>query len=123
MNPLLRQSEVNQYKDKAVKAAMAIDSRAVFKMAAYPLVRRGNQTFTSCPECGCQPKERKCSIGPTGKWYCFGCALGGGAPQAYNGSDSTFIQIPHLLFQNMINALLDNRNHMLVCQFVYDILT
>lgn len=84
MNPLLRQSEVNQYKDKAVKAAMAIDSRAVFKMAAYPLVRRGNQTFTSCPECGCLPKERKCSVGPTGKWYCFGCNLGGGAPQAYH---------------------------------------
>lgn len=84
MNPLLKQSGVNQYKDKAVKAAMAIDSRVVFKMAAYPLVRRGNQTFTSCPECGCLPKERKCSIGPSGKWYCFGCSLGGGAPQAYH---------------------------------------
>lgn len=78
------QRDINKIKDKAVKTAKEVNSEEIFRLAGFPLVKRGNQTYTNCPSCGATAKERKCSISKKGQWYCFGCTTGGGSPQAHH---------------------------------------
>lgn len=102
---VMRQKEVNEIKDRAVRSARSVLCTSILRMAGLPMKTRGNQVYSICYNCGdgTTVKSDKFSVNTDKNLYhCFGCGCGGGAPKLYSELFKTSYMDAclHLAYQN-----------------------
>lgn len=87
----MRQSEINEIKNKAVESAKTFPCERILNEAGFAIRKRGTQIYAECPYCG---SKRGFSVTESKNLYhCFKCNEGGGPARLYADlTNTSFIE-------------------------------